>query len=187
MLIRHLDVIQVDVFGVEELSREVQVNASGAIDYPLIGQVDAVGRTTDELAFALENAFRGSYIRNPDVTTRIIERSEQLITVGGEVARPGRYPVTQPISLMEAISIGGGMGDYAQREEVLVFRTVGEERYVGVYNMRGIALGNYADPMIYPDDIVMVGNNPARRRLERILQITASIVSPLILIERALR
>ena len=156
-VIRALDVLQVDVFGVPELSREVQVSANGTVDYPLVGSVVAAGQSIEEFSFALENRLRETYVRQPDVTSRITERSDQFVTVGGEVDRPGRYPITSSITLMEAVAIGGGLDELASRDEVLVFRTVGEERYIGVYNLEGIRRGNYADPDIYPSDIVMVG------------------------------
>lgn len=186
-LVRPLDVIQIDTFNIPELTREVQVGASGSFDFPLIGTVDAMGRTPEELAVELENRLRQTYVLNPDVTARIMARSEQLFTIGGEVATPGRFPINAPITLMEAVAIGGGMDEYAQRDEVLVFRTVGNERYIGVYNLEGIQRGNYADPVIYPSDIVMVGDSPGRRRLDDILAITSSILAPLVLIERVVR
>lgn len=185
-VLRALDVVRIDVFGVEELSREVQVSQNGTIDFPLIGSVEAAGRTTDELSLAVENRLRETYVRQPDVTSRITERNQQFFTIGGEVDRPGRFPITSSITLMEALAIGGGFDEYASQDEVLVFRTVGEERYIGVYNLKGIQRGNYADPAIYPSDIVMVGDSPGRRRLENILALTAALTSPLILVERVL-
>ncbi len=186
-LIRPMDLIQVDVFGVEELTRAVQVSASGNIDFPLIGSVEAAGRTTEELSYEIENRLRTTYVREPDVSSRITERADQLLTVTGEVNRPGRFTVSAPITLMEAVAMGGGLGDLADSQEVLIFRTVGDERYIGVYNLRGIERGNYADPTVYPSDIVMVGDSPGRRRLQEVLGVISSIASPLILIERVLR
>ena len=186
-IIRPLDVMQVEVFGVEELSRAVQVDASGSVDYPLVGWIPAAGRRLEEFTLELEARLRGAYVRAPDVTARITERAVRNVTVGGDVAHPGRYAIEGPITLMQAVALGGGMDDDAAREEVLVFREVGEARYIGVYNMQGISRGNYPDPTIYPDDIVMVGDSPGRRRLERVLEIVAAISSPLILLERVTR
>lgn len=185
-LVRPLDVLEVDVFGVEELSKEVQVGANGALDFPLIGSVTAMGRTTQELAHDIEGRLRGSFVLDPDVTLRITERAVQNFVVGGEVKDAGRYPLTEPITLMEAVAIGGGMDRFATRNEVLIFRTVNGERYIGVYDLRGIQRGNYADPTVYPNDVVMVGDSPARRRLDTVLQITAALASPLLLLERVL-
>ncbi|MGB3166028.1 MAG: polysaccharide biosynthesis/export family protein [Alteraurantiacibacter sp.] len=186
-LIRALDVVQISVFGVEDLTRELQVGANGSLDFPLVGSVQAAGRTPQELSIEIENRLRGNYVRNPDVTTRISERNEQFITVSGQVTRAGRFPITEPVTLMEAVALGGGMSEDAQRDEVLVFRTVGESRYIGVYNLEGIQRGNYADPTIYPSDIVMVGDSPSRRRLDNILSIASSVLAPLVLIDRVAR
>lgn len=185
-VLRPLDVLAVEVFGVPELTRSVQVGATGSIDFPLIGSVPAMGRTPEELSLDIETRLRGSYVRDPDVSTRITDRSEQLVTIGGEISNPGRYPIGAPVTLMEAVAMGGGMGEYARQDEVLVFRTVGGERYIGVYNVQGIQRGNYADPVIYPSDIVIVGDSVMRRRLENILAITSAISTPLVLLERAL-
>lgn len=185
-LIRPLDVMEVVVFGIEDLSREVTVGAGGTFDYPLIGTVNAMGRTPEEVSLEIEARFRETYVRNPDVTMRITERADQTVTVGGEVSRPGMFAITQPVTLMEAIALGGGMDEYAQQQEVLVFRTVGGERYIGVYDVRGIARGNYADPTIYPNDIVMVGESASRRNLELVLGVVSALGTPLVVIERAL-
>ena len=67
-LIGPLDTIGVDIFNVPELSREMQVDASGRISMPLIGTVDARNKTADELARTIENALKGRYVRNPLVT-----------------------------------------------------------------------------------------------------------------------
>lgn len=186
-LIRPMDVIQIDVFGIADLSREVQVGANGNIDFPLVGSVAAVGLTTEDLSGVLEDRLRNAYVRDPDVTSRITERTDQLMTITGEVARPGRFAIAAPITLMEAVAMGGGLDEYADSQEVLIFRTVGDERYIGVYNLEGIQRGNYADPTVYPTDIVMVGDSPGRRRLQEVLGVVSAITSPLILIERALR
>lgn len=185
-LIRPMDVIEIEVFGVPELTRAVQVSGSGNLDFPLIGSVAAVGRTTEELSFELESRLRESYVRDPDVSTRITDRSDLLFTIGGEVSRPGRFPIAEPITLLEAVAIGGGLGEYADNQDVLVYRTVGEDRYIGVYNLEGIQRGNYADPTIYPSDIVMVGENDGRRRLETAIGLVSAITSPLVLLERVL-
>lgn len=70
-LIGPLDTIQVDVFNVPDLNREMQVDASGRIAMPLAGTIDARGRTAEELAKLIEAALRTRYVRNPEVTVNI--------------------------------------------------------------------------------------------------------------------
>jgi polysaccharide export outer membrane protein len=102
-LIGPLDVIEVSVFGVPELSREMQVDASGRISMPLIGTVDARGKTAGELAQAIEDSLRGRYVRDPDVTINIKSSVSQVVTIDGEVVEPGLYPVTNQMTLLRAI------------------------------------------------------------------------------------
>ncbi len=183
-LARPLDVLAVSVFGVPELNRTVRVGNGGFFDYPLIGAVQANGRTLAEIGFELETRLKGTYVRDPDITVEFGERSGQLFTVGGEVNRPGQFPIIQGTTLMEAIAIGGGRTAYSRLAEVLVFREIGGQRYIGVYDMTAIQRGNYPDPQIYPHDIIMVGDSPNRRLMADVLQYTQLLTSPLILLQQ---
>ena len=78
------------MFGVTELSREMQVDASGRIAMPLIGTLDAGGKTAAELARDIEGALAGRFVRNPDVTVNITSSVSQVVTVDGQVVElPG--------------------------------------------------------------------------------------------------
>lgn len=183
---RPLDVLTVSVFGVPELSRPVRVGNGGFFDFPLIGAVQASGRTLAEIGFELETRLKDTYVRNPDVTVEFGERSGQVFTVGGEISRPGQYPIVQGTTLMEAVAIGGGRTQFSRLSEVLVFREINGQRYIGVYDMTAIQRGNYPDPQVYAHDIVMVGDSPSRRALSDVLQYTQALASPLILIQQTL-
>jgi polysaccharide export outer membrane protein len=105
-----------------------------------------------------------------------------LVTVDGQVAKAGAYPVVGRVTLMRAVALAGGTNEFAKLEDVVVFRDVGEKSYVGIYNLEGIRRGNYADPEIFPNDVIVVGDSPARRRFKDILQIVPALLSPVILI-----
>ena len=108
-LIGPLDTIEVDVFGVSALSREMQVDASGRIAMPLIGTIDARGKTAGELAGDIAAALRGRYVRDPDVTINIKSSVSQVVTVDGQVTEPGLYPVTNQMTLMRVIASAKGL------------------------------------------------------------------------------
>lgn len=186
-LIRPLDVLDVAVFGVAELTRTVRVGSGGFFDYPLIGAVQANGRSLAEISYEIETRLSGSYVRDPDVTIELGERAGQIFTVGGQVTGPGQYKIVQPTSLMEAIAIGGGGTQYSRLDDVLVFREVSGQRYIGVYDMRAIQRGNYPDPQIYAHDVIIVGDSPNRRLIADVLTYSQLVTSPLILLERAVR
>lgn len=179
-LIGPLDMIQVDVFNVPDLSREMQVDASGRIAMPLIGTVDARGKTAQELAATVETALRGRYVRNPDVTVNIKSSVSQVVTIDGQVVEPGLYPVTNQMTLLRAIASAKGMNEFARTEEVVILRTVEDRKMAGLYDIEAIRRGAYDDPPIYANDVIVVGDSPQRRLFRDLVSISPVLAAPLI-------
>lgn len=181
-LIGAYDKLQIDVFGVPELSREVQADGSGRIAVPLAGQIDAAGKTPEEVAEIVENRLRGRYVKNPDVTVNLTEVVSQTVTVDGQVVKPGLYPVIGRMTLMRAVAAAGGTSEYAKLDDVIVFRTVNGKQMAGIYNLQGIRRGNYDDPEVFANDVIVVGDSSARRLFKDILITAPALLSPLILL-----
>lgn len=181
-LIGPLDTIGVDVFNVPELSREVQVDASGRISMPLIGTVDARGKTAQELAAQVETALRGRYIRNPQVTINIRSSVSQVVTIDGQVVEPGLYPVTNQMTLMRAVASAKGLSEFASQDDVVILRTVEGKRMAALYNIGQIRRGAYIDPAVYANDVIIVGDSPARRRFRDIVSVAPLLAAPLVAI-----
>lgn len=177
-----LDTIAVDVFNIPELTREVQVDAGGRISMPLIGTVEAGGKTSSELARAIEVALRAHYVRNPEVTINIRNSVSQVVTVDGQVVEPGLYPVTNQMTLLRAIASAKGMAEFAKLDDVVVLRTVGNKRMAGLYNIGAIRQGHYADPAIYANDIIVVGDSPQRRLFRDVIALSPLLAAPLLAI-----
>lgn len=175
-----LDTISVDVFNVPELAREVQVDAGGRIAMPLIGSIEAGGKTSEELARTIETALRSRYVRNPQVTVNIRNAVSQVVTVDGQVVEPGLYPVTNQTTLMRAIASAKGLAEFAKLDDVVILRTVAGQRMAGVYNIGAIRTGVYADPPIYANDIVMVGDSPQRRLFRNLIGLSPLLAAPLL-------
>ena len=176
-LIGPLDTIEVDVFGVSDLSREMQVDASGRISMPLVGTIDARGKTAGELAKAVEDALRGRYIRNPEVTVNIKSSISQVVTIDGQVIEPGLYPVTNQMTLLRAIASAKGLSEFAKQDDVVILRTM-----AGLYNIAAIRGGAYDDPAIYANDVVVVGDSPQRRLFRDFVSLAPLLAAPLIAI-----
>ena len=179
-LIGPLDTIQVDVFNVPDLSREMQVDASGRISMPLVGTIEARGRTAEELARAVEAALRGRYVRNPEVTVNIKSSVSQVVTIDGQVTEPGLYPVTNQMTLMRVIASAKGLSDFASDDDVVILRTVNNRKMAGLYNVAAIRRGVYDDPSVYANDVIVVGDSPARRRFRDLVSLSPLLASPLI-------
>lgn len=183
-LIGPFDKLRVDVFGVEDLSGEVQADASGRISVPLAGTIEAAGKTPSELADAIADRLRGRYVRNPQVTVNLKETVSQVITVGGEVQKPGLYPVVGNMTLMKAIATAQGTTELAKLQNVVIFRTVGGQKLAALYNLKAIERGNYADPEVYPNDVIMVGESASRRLFKDVLSTAPALLTPLIYLLR---
>ncbi len=183
-LIGPFDKLKVDVFGVPDLSSEVQADASGRISMPLIGSIDAAGKTPAELAQRIAAALRGQYVRNPQVTVNLKETVSQVVTIDGEVREPGLYPVVGRMSLMRAIAVAKGASEFAKLDDVVVFRTVNNQRYAALYNVKAIRRGLYEDPEVFANDVVVVGNSQARRLFKDVIQGSSLITTPLIALLR---
>jgi len=179
-LIGPLDTIQIDVFNVPDLSREIQVDASGRISMPLVGTVDARGKTAAELEGAIEGALRGRYVRNPEVTINIKSSVSQVVTIDGQVVEPGLYPVTNQMTLMRAIASAKGLSEFARQEEVVILRTVNGRKMAGLYNVDAIRRGEYDDPAIYANDMIVVGDSPQRRLFRDFVSLSPLLAGPLI-------
>ncbi len=177
------DVLVVDVFGVESLTnREITVDGGGKISVPMAGSVDAAGHTPDEVATLIEERLRNGYMRDPQVSVNVKEAVSQVVTVDGQVLQPGLYPIIGDMTLTDAIASAKGLAEFAKQDDVVVLRTVNGQRFAGVYNIAAIRHGNYPDPTIYPNDVVVVGDSATLRRMKDLITILPAITSPLIYI-----
>lgn len=179
-LIGPLDTINVDVYGIPEFSRDVQVDASGRIAMPLVGTVDAGGRTAQELSAAIAQALVRAHVRSPSVVVNIKDSVSQVVTVDGQVQAPGLYPVTNQMTLMRAIASAKGLSEFAKADDVVILRTVGSRRIAGLYNIDAIRRGAYGDPQIYANDVIIVGDSPQRRLFRDFVSLAPLLAAPLI-------
>lgn len=180
LLIGPFDRISVAVFRATEFNRSFDVDGTGQVALPLIGTLTASGKSPDTFARDIELALRGQYLRDPQVTVQIERSNGQKFTVEGEVTKPGSYPVIGPMTLLQGIAAAEGTTEFSRLEEVVVFRTVGTSRMAALYNLDQIRRGGYADPEIYPGDIVVVGDSVARRRFKDLIAGSTLLTTPII-------
>lgn len=182
-LVGPFDKLQIDVFGVEDMSeRKVQVDASGRISFPLVGSFEVAGLTPFEIEDELESRLSQEYIRDPQVTVNLEETVSQVITVDGQVTKPGLYPVLGRMTLMQAIATAEGTAEFAKLEDVVVFRNSQGQRYAALFNLAAIRRGLYGDPEMYAGDVVVVGESHARRLFRDILAVAPLALTPIVTI-----
>ncbi|MES0068059.1 polysaccharide export protein [Mesorhizobium sp. M0074] len=150
------DVLEVNVFQVDNLNRTVQVDSAGQISLPLIGTITAAGKTVRQLEQEIETTYGAKYLQSPDVTIFVKESIGQRITVDGEVNRAGIYPVSSNSSLIDAIALAGGFNTVGDAKKVFVYRTIGPTTLVANYNVEEIRGGKSGNPRIYGGDKIVV-------------------------------
>ena len=156
------DLLQIDVFGVDNLKREVRVNSKGTISLPLIGSVIVGGLTGEEAETLIAEKYGKDYLQDPQVSVYIKEYTSQRITLEGAIAHPGIFPIRGETSLMQAIAIGGGQGALSDLKEVLVYRREGAEKKMYTYDLEKIRAGEAEDPAIVNDDVIVLKRSPGR-------------------------
>lgn len=176
-----LDVLIVDVLGIEEMTnREIAVDSSGRISVPMAGSIVAAGKAPQQLAEVITASLKERYMRDPIVSVNVKDPLSQYLTVDGQVLEPGNYPVRGDMTLMRAVASAKGLSEFADQDDVVVLRTVQGQRYAGVYNIAAIRRGNYPDPEVYANDVVIVGNSAALRRMRDLVGLIPAVTAPLI-------
>jgi len=179
-LIGPFDSIIIEVFGIPELNRSAQVDSNGRISMPLIGSLEAAGKTPAELATLVEQRMRQNHVRDPQVTVNLTSSLSQTVTVDGQVKHAGIYPIQGRMTLMRAVARAEGLGDDAREDYVVVFRRVADKEMAALYDLRAIRAGAYADPDIYANDVVYVGYTNARRTFGTLVTGAAILTAPLV-------
>ena len=163
-----LDVLEVSVLGAQDLNRTVQVSSSGNISLPLIKTVRAGGLTPGQLENSIASQLQVNYMQSPQVSIFVKEFNSQRVTVDGAVIKPGIFPFSGQLSLMQAIALSQGVTTVADVSAVLVFRTVNGERSAARFDLSQIRTGKTADPLLKAGDIVMVDESASKTALRTI-------------------
>jgi polysaccharide biosynthesis/export protein len=119
------DTLKITVFGQPDMSAEVSVNEIGSITLPLIGNLKILNQTPQDIAKIVAMRLQeGEYLKNPDVSVEITQNRSQLVTVIGEVQKPGRYPLQGRLNVLELLATAGGLTPRSDRTIFLLRRNI---------------------------------------------------------------
>ena len=169
------DLIEVSVFGVQDLTKDVRINSNGQISLPLIGAVPAGGQTVPELEQELTRRYGGKYLQDPQVTVFVKEFASQRITLEGAVRNPGIYPLTGKTTLLQGIAIGKGLDPLADLGGLVLIRQIDGKKMAALYDIRDLRSGRIEDPILYGDDIVVVEQSGSKTALRRFIESVPAI------------
>lgn len=152
------DVLGIDVWNEKELTQNITVRSDGNISMPLIGEVQATGRTPLQLEEEITTKLR-AFITQPDVTVIIKQMNSRKFNILGRVMKPGSYPLTATTTVLDAIAIAGGFQDFAKQKNIYVLRhnpAGGESRLP--FNYKNVIRGEHPDQNIRlePHDTIVV-------------------------------
>lgn len=158
------DLLTITVFNEPELSvKETPVDVSGTLSYPLIGEIQAVGLTAEELSRSIADRLNAKYLRDARVSVAIFDAVNYAVTVEGEVKKPGIYPIKGRATLSQAVAMGEGLSVDGQPDDIVILRTINGQRYAARFDLQQIRLGKLADPELQQADVVIAGFNRSSR------------------------
>ena len=157
-----LDVVEISVFQVPDLTKTVEINARGEIALPLIGTIQAGGRTTSELESEIATRLAKDYLQSPQVSVFVKEYRSQKVTVEGAVRNPGVYEIPGHSSLLQVLAMAQGLDRVGDPSGVIVFRNQEGQRMAAVFDVGAIRKGQQDDPMIMAGDTVVVDESQGR-------------------------
>lgn len=165
-----MDVVEISVFQVPELSKTVQVAADGTINLPLAGTLPAAGRTSSDIERDLTARLGQKYLQSPQVNVYVKEYNSQRVTIDGAVRRPGVYPLRGPSTLLQVIATAEGFTDTAD-PTIMIFRTENGSRSAAKFDVAEIRSGSTKDPQIEQGDVIVVSNSAMKESYQALLKI----------------
>ena len=164
-----LDVLSVRVFKMADLSGDYEVDLTGKISMPLIGEISAIDLTTAELDQRLTTRLGEKYLENPDISVGIKSSTRRSVTVDGSVGKSGTFAINGPTSLIQAIAAAGGVSENGNPRRVAIFRQIGGQRQAAAFDLTSIRRGEAPDPPVYPGDIIVVDGSATKEAQRQIL------------------
>lgn len=154
-----LDHLAISVFREPELSvADVMVDEGGRVALPLVGAVDAAGKSTDVLSAEISGKLR-QYLKDPQVAVVVKQPASRRVTVTGSVTLPGVYPLETRLTLLQAVALARGPSSVASLDQAFIFRTKNGQRTAARFNLDTIARGKSNDPEVISGDTVALGSS----------------------------
>jgi polysaccharide export outer membrane protein len=151
------DTLEISVWKEPDLQRTVLVRPDGAFSFPLVGEVDARGKTVAELNKVVSERL-AKYISGAVVTVSVQEIKGNKIFVLGQVNKPGEFIVNPSVNIMQALSMAGGMTPFASVNDIIVLRGQGDKQVAMAFRYPDVVRGRRLETNIelLAGDVVVV-------------------------------
>ncbi len=152
------DVLAISVWKEPDLSKSIPVRSDGKISLPLVGEVQAAGRTPLQLEQDIAGKLQ-SFITAPEVTVIVEQVNSKKFNILGEVSKPGSYPLAVASTVVDAIAAAGGLRDFAKRNGIYILRQNAEGKQSKIpFNYKDFIKGKHIEQNIKlePHDTIIV-------------------------------
>ena len=151
------DLVRIDVWKEPEISRTIPVRPDGKVSLPLLNDVQAAGLTAIQLSNAIHDGLT-KYLNNPQVTVTVMEINSRRVYITGEVARPGALPLLPNMTVLQALSSGGGFTQFAKLKNIYILRTEEGKQVKLPFNYKEVVKGKNQEQniLLLPGDVIVV-------------------------------
>lgn len=151
------DILSIYVWKEPELSRDIVVTPDGKISFPLIGEIEAQGKTVTELKNLISDKLL-AFVTAPEVTVIVKESRSRMVYAIGKVRSPGPYPLFPDMTVIQALSAAGGLAQWADEKNIVIIRKQdGKETQIR-FNYKDFTRGRNVEQniVLQPGDTVLV-------------------------------
>jgi len=151
------DVLEISVWREEALKKDVLVRPDGGISYPLIGDIQAAGKTIADLRSEITTRLE-KFIPDAVVSVTVLKAASQRIYVLGKVTKPGEFPVGRSVDVLQALSMSGGLAPFADANGIRIMRREGDRQVVLPFEYARVVRGEKLEQnvLLRPGDVVVV-------------------------------
>lgn len=151
------DIFTMEIVGEKELPQEYQVASDGTVDLPYIERLKVEGLEPQEIQkLVTTRLVEAEIFQHPSVVVRVAEYNSKRVTVLGQVQKPGSFPLTPGLTLVQAVSLAGGLNSIANRDKVKLTRKTPEGTKTVVLSFQAITDGRSPDIPLQAGDSVYV-------------------------------
>ena len=150
------DKFSLRVHDEKELSGDFTVSSDGTVNYPFVGRINVSGMTCGEIERSVTEGLANGYLLNPSVSCSVVEYNSKKVFVFGEVKKPGSYPYSSNLTLVDAFALAGGVTARANANSTKLTRRVQDADVQVRVPMQEVVEGRRANVRLLPGDIIFV-------------------------------
>ena len=152
-----MDILEIQVWKEPDFSRQVLVRPDGKITLPLVGDIPASGMNTMGLKALLSEKLE-NFVSNPEVTVIVLDSRSKNFYIIGKINRPGTYPLNPDMTVLQAISVAGGLAEWADKDSIRIIRKSGGKDEILPFDYEKVISGERLEQniLLKPNDTIII-------------------------------